>query len=176
MEGETLIVTAKVIAHAFDSKNAIQYFPGDTVQLDLANRDQRKLVWLRTPRGKWIFEFDRANSNSPALRMFFCTHCGQPFDKFNEMGTHMNEFHNKLKAISEQAKRDAADELEEKLLANEPIVDEPIVTEKRGKKKGRSYTCKTCGDVQPNPYAMRIHYRVHEKPIEVPTAETTQQV
>jgi len=111
------IVTAKVIAHAFDSKNAIQYFPNDKVELDLANPDQRKLVWLRTPRGKWIFEFDRANSSDTALRIFFCKQCGQPFETLNAIGTHTREFHNKNKALAEQAQAEEDAETEEKLIA-----------------------------------------------------------
>ncbi len=137
MEGETLIVTAKVIAHAFDSKNAIQYFPGDVVQLDLANRDQRKLVWLRTPRGKWIFEFDRANSNSTALRMFFCKDCGQPFDKLTDLGTHSREHHNNTKIIVGKSEAIEADKEEARLLAEAEKREHAISVEPQTATVGR---------------------------------------
>ena len=107
-----MIVTAKVIAHAFDSKNAIQYFPGDVVELDLANPHQRKMVWLKTPRGRWIFEFDRANSSDTDINMFFCKDCGEPFEKLNQLGTHNRQFHNndKIKQAEVQAENDEAEE------------------------------------------------------------------
>src|SRR5690242_7080822 len=108
-----MIVTAKVISHAFDSKNAIQYWPNDIVDIDLSNPDQRKLVWLRTPRGRWIFEFDRSVASDPAGRIWFCKECGQPFEKVNEIGTHNHQFHNQTKALIENSQAEAEDELEE---------------------------------------------------------------
>ena len=112
------IITAKCVDKAFDSKNAIQYYPNDIVQIDLANPDQRKLVWLKTLGGKWVFQFDRANSSNTALRIFFCKECGQPFDKFTELGTHANESgHNKAKKIVAAAQADNADAEEEAALA-----------------------------------------------------------
>ena len=111
------IVTVKCIAHAFDSKNAMQYFPGYTYDLDLSDKDQRKLVWLRTPRGKWIFDFDRANSSNTVIRIFFCKECGQPFEKLSEIGNHTNSLHNRGKAIIDKTQAANADEEEERLLA-----------------------------------------------------------
>ena len=178
------VVTANVIAHAFDSRNAIQYFPGDVVELDLSNRDQRKLVWLKTPRSKWIFQFDRAGASDPSVRMFFCKECGQPFESLNEVGTHTNEQHNKVKAIVNQAKTEADAETEARLLEaamnpDKPVAEEaPIVVEKRGKKKAKLFGCKICKSngidhTEPNPYAMRMHYKIHEKSnVPPPVAQT----
>lgn len=125
-------VTVKVIAHAFDSDNAIQYFPGDVVQLDLANPFERKLVSLRTPRGKWVVDFDRANSSDPAIHMFFCKQCGEPFERLNELGTHDRQYHNKTKVAAALAKQDADDEEDDalmELVMAQPMIVEPQVDE-----------------------------------------------
>lgn len=156
---------AKVIAHAFDSARAVQYFPGDVMQViydeserqsvadvNLSDYNQRKLVWLRTPRGRWIFDFDRANASEPQIGMWFCKECGQPFDRLNAIGTHNNEFHknSKVEVVEE----------------SEPESDEPIVVEKRGKKKKTGLTCKVCSEVLPHPYAMRKHHETaHAAPV-----------
>src|ERR1017187_6414542 len=112
-----MIIQAKCVDKAFDSKNAIQYYPGDVVDIDLSNRDQRKLVWLKTLGGKWVFQFDRANSSNTGDRMFFCKECGQPFDKLSDIGTHANSKHSKLKVHVGKTLAEDADEDEEKLLA-----------------------------------------------------------
>ena len=124
-----MIVRAKVIAHAFDSKNAIQYWPNDVVELDLSNAHQRKLVWLKTPRGRWIFEFDRANSSDPDINMLFCKVCGEPFEKLHQLGTHTTQFHNKTKAAQEAAQADTDAETEATLRANLPKTNDEIKAE-----------------------------------------------
>ena len=177
------IIQAKCVDKAFDSKNAIQYYPGDEVDIDLSNKDQRKLVWLKTLGGRWVFEFDRANSSSTELRMFFCKDCGQPFDRFTDMGTHCTSQHNKSKKMVGKAQAENADEEEERALARlvaeesgqpiEPEVpdDAPLVLDKRGKKKGRTYTCKMCGAVKNNPYEMRIHHETGHRTVKEAPAE-----
>src|ERR1017187_1732078 len=127
---DMLTVTAKCIDKAFDSRNAIQYYPGDIVNIitdrsqrksasdiDLSDQYQRRLVWLKTLGGRWVFEFDRANSSNTALRIFFCKECGQPFDKLSEIGTHANSLHNKTKGIVSKTQAANSDEEEEQLLA-----------------------------------------------------------
>src|ERR1035438_6077685 len=119
-----MIIQAKCVDKAFDSKNAIQYYPGDVVDIDLSNKDQRKLVWLKTLGGKWTFEFDRANSSNTADRMFFCKECGQPFDKLNEIGTHAREKHSNTKTMVGKSEAIEADAEEEKLLAERRAAEE----------------------------------------------------
>ena len=121
------IITAKCISHAFDSKNAWQYFPGLEYQIDLSNKDQRKLVWLKTLGGRWIFVFDRANSSSTAHRIFFCKECGQPFDRLSEIGTHTRSQHNTNKALVDKTHVINDDEEEEKLLAERRAAEEAEV-------------------------------------------------
>lgn len=121
---------AKCIDKAFDSHNAIQYYPGDIVNIitdrnqrqnvadiDLSDTYQRRLVWLKTLGGRWVFEFDRAGSSNTQLRIFFCKECGQPFDRFNEMGTHVNSVHNPRKAHVDVTHAANDDEAEEQALA-----------------------------------------------------------
>ena len=112
-----MIVQVKCIDKAFDSKNAIQYYPGDIVNIDLSNNDQRKLVWLKTLGGRWVFEFDRAGSSNTALRIFFCKDCGQPFEKLSEIGNHANQYHKPIKKVIADAQAANSDEEEEQLLA-----------------------------------------------------------
>ena len=118
------IIVAKCTAHAFESRNAVQYFPGLEYQIDLADKYQRKLVWLKTQTGKWIFQFDRADSSSTAHRIFFCKECGQPFDRLSEIGTHTRSQHNKTKATVDNAQAANADEEEERLLAERRAAEE----------------------------------------------------
>ena len=121
-----MIIQAKCVDKAFDSKNAIQYYPGDVVDIDLSNKDQRKLVWLKTLGGKWVFQFDRANSSNTADRMFFCkeTGCGQPFEKLNEIGTHAREKHSNIKTMVGKSEAIEADDEEERLLAERRAAEE----------------------------------------------------
>ena len=49
------MVKARVIAQAFDSMASRMYYPGETVEIDSAN----PLASLKTPLGKWVFDFPR---------------------------------------------------------------------------------------------------------------------
>ena len=95
-----MIVKAKCIAEAFDSKNAWLYHAGDVVDLDLSDPNKRKLADLTTPTGKWIFEFDRAGSSDPKINLFFCEKCGQRFGALNELRTHSRSVHKKPARLS----------------------------------------------------------------------------
>ena len=119
------IIEAKCIDKAFDSKNAVQYYPGDVVNIDLTNKDQRKLVWLKTLGGRWVFVFDRANSSSTADRMWFCKECGQPFDRLSDIGNHASSVHDAKKAkVSKDQQAIMDDEEEERLLAERRALEE----------------------------------------------------
>lgn len=164
------IVPAKCIAPCMESRNCIQYQPNDVFNIitdeserqrlqdvNLADKYQRRLVWLDTLRGKWIIEFDRANCSHPELRIWFCTECGEPFERLNDIGTHNNSVHNKTKAVIAAAKQAAAED-------DEPeTADEPIVTERRGKVAGTPHKCRTCGQVETSLYALAQHYKIHKQ-------------
>ncbi len=124
------IIQAKCVDKAFDSRNATQYYPGDVVRviynekdrqdyrdINLADVHQRKLVWLKTLGGRWVFDFDRANASNTQVRIFFCKECGRPFELLTELGTHTRSDHNKTKAITDSAKKQNDDEEEAELLA-----------------------------------------------------------
>lgn len=126
------IIKAKVFDYAFDSKNLLQYCPGWEVEFNVTKGTvsvpvsgytsgfERHLFWLRTPSGKWIMQFDRANSSSTKDRLFFCKDCGQPFDRLSDHGTHIREKDgkcNKMKKHVDRSKEEAAAEEEERLIA-----------------------------------------------------------
>ena len=122
------IIRAKCVDKAFDSRNAFNYIPGDVCEFNVTTGRvtlnsntvlsfDRQLFWGKTPGGKWTFEFDRANSSNTALHIFFCTECGQPFDKLNEIGTHAREKHSNTKTMVGKSEVIEADAEEERLLA-----------------------------------------------------------
>ena len=55
------MVKARAIAQAFDSTAGRLYFPGDTVEIDPAG----PLASLKTPMGKWVFDFPRQDQPAP---------------------------------------------------------------------------------------------------------------
>src|SRR5271157_4341783 len=133
------IIQAKCVDKCLDSVNAVQYYPQDVCEFNLTTGKvtrydgvfsfDRQLFWLKTLGGRWVFDFDRANSSNTALRIFFCKDCGQPFDRLSEIGTHANERHNKTKAIVEKANAEFDAETEEQLLTAAENPDVPIEKE-----------------------------------------------
>jgi hypothetical protein len=138
---------ARCIAHAFDSLNAVQYFPGDVVDFSITEDKaiaknitngmetpfSRQLLWLRTPRGRWVFEFDRAGCSDPSLRLWFCKDCGQPFDRLNEHGTHVNQYHSNKTIAAGKAQAAELDVEEERLvqeqIAAASVAEGPVPTD-----------------------------------------------
>jgi predicted RNA-binding Zn-ribbon protein involved in translation (DUF1610 family) len=92
---------------------------------------------------------------------YTCKKCGETKDptgrKFtlNTLGTHTRSAH-----------KDDPHPLAE------PDNDEPIVLVDGRKKKGKTFTCKTCGEILPNLYAVRVHNRTHVQPENEIEAET----
>lgn len=126
------IVHVKCISHAFDSRNAVQYFPGYEYDLDLADREQRKLVWLKTDskiNPKWIFQFDRASSSNTACRIFFCKECGTPFDRLQDLGNHTKTEHPPNKKDADITQSIEADAEEERLLQERRAAEEAEMAE-----------------------------------------------
>jgi len=144
------------------SEGCVKFERNKQYKLDLSDPEQRKLLslfWKQGTQVRWCFEFDRASASSPADSIWFCKDCGAYFDKFNEMGTHMNSMHqSKLKKqIAEVQAREEEEGVDHD---EEPVIHK----DQRGKQKGRTYKCKTpgCETVCANPYEMRIHKQSHE--------------
>ena len=171
--------------------------------IDFSDPEQRKLTTLSWKFGtehRWIFQFDRAASSDPMNRIWFCNQCGQPFFVFSEMGNHVNAEHgNKVKrevaealkleaelveeaAVNEQ-QRLAQVELEKQRIAEaqerlrklqagvvEEKPEEKIVTERRG----RSFTCKACGEKFPHPQALGVHKKKAHTEAAAPVEEVQQ--
>lgn len=123
-------IPAKAVDGAFESRGAVQYRKGDTMRIiysegdrtsildiNLADKYQRPLVWLKTLGGRWVIDFDRASASDTSLRIFFCATCGQPFDKLNEIGTHTREKHKNIKTEIDKSEAIEADLEEEKAIA-----------------------------------------------------------
>lgn len=150
-----MLVKAKCTARAWDSKTATAFYPGEVYEIE---HDSNLATLKVGPH--WVFEFDRTMSGtgaSPAIGGFVCKGCNKTFDTLNELGTHTREQHrNDFNSAITAPEEDGEDE---------PI---PIREDGR-KKKGRTFTCKTCGEILPNLYALRVHNKTH-KTVEV--AET----
>lgn len=129
MADRQIIFKAKCNTHCMDSRNCVQYMPNDVVEFNVNEgtvtrydgvfKFDRQLFWLKTPRGKWIFEFDRASCSDPVQRLWFCKECGQPFTKFTEMGSHVNSAHNRAKAVVAKTQAENADVEEEEAVQAE---------------------------------------------------------
>ena len=134
------IIKAKVTDYAFDSTNQLQYCPGWEVEFNVTKGTVsipatgysigfvRQLFWLRTPTGRWIFQFDRANSSDTALRLFFCKECGMPFGKLNELGTHTRENGGRCNKLTKQIAKTVADD--------EDAAEEQAIKEQLAKESG----------------------------------------
>lgn len=161
-----MLVMAKCTARAFDNATAREYLPGIEYEIDTESqlatltvvpvayddngnavrsfRDaEGKLKTQRIPKPPYVFEFNRA---VPLVDCdYACKKCGKTFDSLNALGTHTRTDHNAPMA------------------SEEPVSDEPLVVEKRGRKKGRTFTCKICSEVLPNLYRLRVHNKSHEQ-------------
>lgn len=145
------------------STGCVRFERNKTYRLDLSDPEQRKLLtlsWQFGTQKRWCFEFDRSANSNPAEGVWFCKDCGAYFDKFTDLGTHCTSTH-QSKAKKQVAEAQAREEEE----GIDHPADEEVVVEKRGKGKGRTYTCKQCGEVMPHPYAMRIHNQEKHQPV-----------
>lgn len=169
------VVDALCLHDAFDSTRCFYYEQGKTYPIDtesdLARMTVRPLssgrvdqktgevVPVKTRRVPLpVFQFDRAvpmgayGSGKPYD--YTCSQCGKKCKSLNELGNHVHSAHPK-----EEFQDGTEDEEAE------------VVIERRGAKKGRTFTCRVCGEVLPNLYAIRVHNRDAHKPSEV-EAET----
>ena len=129
-----------VNAVAYDAKgSAIRYF-----------RDHEGTVKsIPIPKPPYIFEFDRnATSTDEGVivsKDYSCKKCGVDFKNLADLGSHSNSsFHKGDDLITD---------------------DEPVQPKVDGRSK-RVFTCKTCGKVCPNLYAMGVHNKTHVKAAE----------
>jgi|HubBroStandDraft_2_1064218.scaffolds.fasta_scaffold07948_2 hypothetical protein len=138
-------VKAKCLFPAWESNAAVAFSPGEVYEIE----HDGPLAQLRFG-ASYVFQFDR-NSLSGEVHDYSCKKegCGAKFKTLAELGRHSNAIHRN-------------DDL---LTDDEPAV---IVKDGRGRKKGRTYTCKYpgCGVVLPNLYSVKVHKRIHQ-------AETT---
>lgn len=141
------MVEAKCIMDAWDSPACMPYKQGQTYEIDR----EGPLAKLKTPRGNPVFEFDRNAGPDDKPHNYSCKKPGcedlKPFKTLAELGRHSNSAH----------KDDP----------NPMASDEEIFIPKdmRGKKKGKTFTCKHpgCGVVLPHLYALKVHKKTHEK-------------
>lgn len=150
------MVQAKCIMDAWDSVLCIPYKAGKgPLPEGLYEIDRHgPLAALKTPRNKYVFEFDRNAGPDDKPHDYTCKKegCGKRFKTLADLGTHTKVDHK-----SERA----ADNGEEVVVAKD----------QRGKRANRTFTCKTCGDVLPNLYALAQHNKTHQpKEIETETA------
>ena len=142
-----MLVKARCTARCWDSGAAVLCYPGEEYRIE----HDGKLASLKNGTS-WAFEFDRTMTGTgsiPAPGGWTCKECQQPFKSLNALGTHTREKHPPKYIEGEE-------------------VDGPILLRKPGK-KGRTFTCKSCAEVLPNLYALRVHKKSHEQ---VETAET----
>jgi hypothetical protein len=131
--------------------------PGGLYPLDLSDPQQRKLCDLKTPRGNFVFEFNRLAANDPKDGLYFCTKCLDRFDSLNLLGTHVNQDH------KETGKRQAEPDPEPEAEEAEPV-------------NRRLPHCKGCGEPFANVRVLVAHKlecpgKVVEKELDLGTTE-----
>ena len=143
-------VKAKCISRAWDGMACVLYHPGEVYEIE----NDSQLASLKVGND-YVFQFDRTGTRTDdgidVVKDYSCKKCGVKFKTLNALGVHSNQNH---RDVHEAA-----------TLAD----DEPIVERVDGRKKPRTFTCKTCGEVLPNLYRMRVHNQGHQQ---VETAET----
>lgn len=169
-------VRAKCIARCWDSANSKEYVPnggpyGGLYEIDtdsqLATLTTSPVAYdekgnaIRYVRGidgvlkmvpairpPYVFEFDRNANPDETPHDYACKKCGKPFKTLAELGRHSNQEHRDVLVAASLA---------------EPDFDEPVVAETRGKKKGKTFKCKTCDAILPNIYQMGVHNKLHKE-------------
>jgi len=139
-------VLARCTSRAWDSDACVLFCPGEGPHNGLYEIERDgKLASLKSGKD-YVFDFDR---NSPAEKHdYSCkeTGCGATFKTLPELGRHANAVH-RIGTENRQVEEDGT----------------PVTLERRGRKKGRTYTCKVsgCGAILPNLYAVRVHKKTH---------------
>jgi hypothetical protein len=160
------IIEAMCLHDAFDSSQCLYYERGRTYPIDteseVANMTARPLssgkvdpktgeiIAVKVARKPIpCFEFDRAAPLGAVGNMvpsdYTCKKCGTDCKSLNGLGTHNRQNH------PPEVFKDGTEE--------EQIAPRPDGR----KKKNKTFTCKTCGEVLPNLWGLRVHNKIHEK-------------
>lgn len=100
--------------------------------------------------GKYVFEFDRNAGPDDKPHDYSCKKdgCGKHFKTLAGLGTHTKLEHKEESVTASESE-------------DEPEVE--FAKDGRGRKKGRTFTCKHpgCGQVLPHLYGLKVHNRTH---------------
>jgi uncharacterized C2H2 Zn-finger protein len=91
-----MLVEAKCVARAWDSKNAMYFYPGEVYKID---RDG-PLATLKVGTG-YVFEFDRNAGPDDKPHDYSCKRCGQKFKTLADLGRHSNKEHKNADLITD---------------------------------------------------------------------------
>lgn len=146
------MVEAKCIMPAWDSVACMSFTPGQGPLPEGLYKIDRSgpLAELKTPRGKYVFEFDRNAGPDDKPHDYSCKKdgCVKKFKTLADLGTHTKTDH------KEESVREESD-------------DVPVASDGRGKKKNKTFTCKDCGKSGiPNLYALGQHKKIHKAAVE----------
>jgi hypothetical protein len=171
-----MLVMAKCIARAWDSKTAREFFPGIEYEID-SDSDLARLTtvpvgydskgnpvqFYKDNEGKvqsrsvakppYVFQFDRnatrTKEGAPVEMDYTCKEpqCADFGKDFKNLPR--LGLHTRRAHTSFNRLRDDS--------------DGPILKDSRDRKSGKIFTCKTCGEVCPNLYSMGQHNKTHQK-------------
>jgi hypothetical protein len=165
-------IEAMCLHDAFDSTQCLYYERGRTYPIDteseVANMTVRPLssgkvdpktgeiIAVKVARKPMpVFEFDRAaplgSSGNGVPNDYTCKKCGKECKSLNGLGTHNRQNH-PLEVF-----KDGTEEEEIRVIPD------------ARKTKAKTFTCKTCGEVLPNLWALRVHNKNHEEKVEAET-------
>lgn len=133
-------VSAKCVMESWDSSTSLSYkpgqgpLPGGLYEID---RDGQ-LASLKTPRGNYIFEFDRNANPTDKTHNYDCKvpDCGAKFKALSELGSHMRSQHKDANTVFVDASGE--DDGEEELDLSDR-------------------TCDICQKVLKTPNGLRLH-------------------
>lgn len=142
-----MLVKAKCVTPAWDSTSTVMYVPGGgPLPEGLYEIDRDGPLASLKMGSTYVFDFDRNANPDDKPHDYSCKRCGKKFKTLAELGRHSNAEH----------------KAEEVKASDEEVV---VVVDGRGRKKGRTFTCKVegCGVTLPNLYAVRVHKKIHEE-------------
>lgn len=151
-----MLVKAKCVAVAWDSVNATRYEPGaGPLPGGLYEIDRDGPLASLKLGSTYVFEFDRNANPDDKPHDYSCKKpgCVAHFKTLAALGSHTRSAHKDESTPNDEPPENPEDD--------EP--KEAIVKDGRGKKKGKTFTCKQCGEVLPHLYALKVHKKSHEE-------------
>jgi hypothetical protein len=145
-------VAAKCVVKTWESKHAFMFDPGaGPLPGGLYEIDRDGPLASLKSAGRYVFDFDRNAGPDDKPHDYSCKRegCGKKFKTLSDLGTHTREFHKDVPRGT-----------------SEPDEEVVVAVDGRGKKKGKTFSCKTpgCGVTGiPNLYALKLHKKTHEK-------------